>query len=436
MWSAIYQRMLQEAKRRQYDCQKSFDDSQVSFDFNMLLIYRESSKFFDALQEQASQDAYGTVLGRMVCFYVRLLSLQDEIEHEEIESDDRVTWFEEHPLKPIQLAKLRHLMYLLESNSAEVIDTDLDEAFHETIKEFFCWTESKKLLEEVDCPVQRFLMVVCLRNEGNDFIHVRDITPLIAKLTYCIRATVFTELMKRESQELRLEDDLDGLQVYVKDLVQSPFGFLFETMYLAATVTGYASALPQVAWLGDKEYTSLTIHGKRVDLNQLQRLSQQLLKDINRKFRHEVKMGLPGFKKLDWNTFDPQDDMQKETLNHSFVSDAFQGKRMALLKQFLDNKVTNEYFTKGRIGDRILWNKTNFLRWMKKCKQLLEILATACHLLGGQPARGTELATLRWTNSADEQRGVYWHNGTILLLGQYSKTRSHSSQNRLIPRYI
>jgi len=143
----------------------------VSFDFNMLLIYRESSKFFDALQEQASQDAYGTVLGRMVCFYVRLLSLQDEIEHEEIESDDRVTWFEEHPLKPIQLAKLRHLMYLLESNSAEVIDTDLDEAFHETIKEFFCWTESKKLLEEVDCPVQRFLMVVCLRNEGNGFIH-------------------------------------------------------------------------------------------------------------------------------------------------------------------------------------------------------------------------------------------------------------------------
>ena len=29
-------------------------------------------KFFDALQEKASQDAYGQALGRFVCFYLRL----------------------------------------------------------------------------------------------------------------------------------------------------------------------------------------------------------------------------------------------------------------------------------------------------------------------------------------------------------------------------
>ena len=257
----------------------------------ILLIDRESGKFFDALQEQASRDEYGTVLGRLVCFYIRLLSLDDEIE-----PDECATWFKAHPLKSTQVNKLRRLMDLLNSNRENIVDSEWDEAFHETIKELFCWTESKKLLEEVDCPVQRFLMVVCLRHEGNGFIHVRDITPLIAKLMYCIRATVFTELMKREGQELRLENDLDGLQMYVKDLIQSPFGFLSETMHLAATVAGYASALPQVVWLGDEEYKSLTIHGKRVDLDQLQRLCHQLLKDAKRKFRHEIKMGLPGFK--------------------------------------------------------------------------------------------------------------------------------------------
>lgn len=40
------------------------------------------------------------------------------------------------------------------------------------------------------------------------------------------------------------------------------------------------------------------------------------------------------------------------------------------------------------------------------------MFAVLCHLLGGQPARGTEMATLRWRNSVDEQRGVYWVNGT------------------------
>ena len=373
-------------------------------------------------------------MGRLICFYVRLLSLQDEIEREEIESDDRVTWFEKNPLKPNQITKLRDLMQLLESDAEDIVS--LDEVFHQTIKELFCWTESKRLLEEVDCPVQRFLMVICLRREGNGFIHVREIPPLIAKLTYCIRATVFTELLRREGQELRLEDNLDGLQVYVKDLIQSPFGFLLETMHLASAIAGDTSALPQVMWLGRKEYKSLTIHGKRVDLDQLQRLCQQLIKDVKRKFRGEIKMGLPGLKDIKWDKFDPQDDMNKTDLNHSFILESFKGKRDVLLKQFLNNKVTDNYFTTGRDGGKIQWNKKNCILWLKKCKQLLEILAVACHLLGGQPARSTEMATMRWKNSIDEYRGVYWVQWTIMLLGRYSKTRSQSSQNRLIPRYI
>src|SRR5579859_7209080 len=300
MWPAIHQRMLQQVKQGTYDCKESFDDCQVRLHLDLGLIDRESNKFFDSLQEQNSQDAYGTLLGRLICFYVRILGLRNvtqqeygDIEREDIEMDDRMAWYDRNPLKQDQVNNLNQLRNLLDSGAD---DMALDEVFHEAIKDLFCWSESRKLMQEADCPVQRFLMVACLRNGGNGFIHVRDITPLIAKLLYCIRATVFTELMKREGQELNLKDDLDGLQIYVKDLVQSPFGLLFETMHLAATVAGYSSSLPQVVWLGDEEYKSLTIHGKRVDLDQLQRLCHQLLKDAKRKFRHEIKMGLPGFK--------------------------------------------------------------------------------------------------------------------------------------------
>ena len=57
-----------------------------------------------------------------------------------------------------------------------------------------------------------------------------------------------------------------------------------------------------------------------------------------------------------------------------------------------------------------------------------------CHILGGQSVRGTELATLRWRNSVDEQRGVYWVNGMIMLFAMYSKMRSKTRRNKLIPR--
>ena len=62
------------------------------------------------------------------------------------------------------------------------------------------------------------------------------------------------------------------------------------------------------------------------------------------------------------------------------------------------------------------------------------MLVILCHLLGGQPARSIELAMLRWRNSVDEQRGVYWANGRIILLAIYSKTRLITGRNKLIPR--
>jgi len=133
----------------------------VRFQGCFLLINRGKGGFFDALQEQASEVAYGNMLGRLVCFYIRIWSLLDESEHDGNESDDRIAWFQQNPLKETQMNKLHLLKGLLDSDT-DVIN--LDEVFHQTIKELFCWTESKKLLEEVECPVQRFLTCILLTN--------------------------------------------------------------------------------------------------------------------------------------------------------------------------------------------------------------------------------------------------------------------------------
>ena len=94
-------------------------------------------------------------MGHLVCFYVRLINLQNDVGDDSI-----VDWYEEHPLSESQRDKIKNLMNLIES---EVDDTEvLDEAFHKAIKELFCWTESRKLLDEVACLVQQFLISMCL----------------------------------------------------------------------------------------------------------------------------------------------------------------------------------------------------------------------------------------------------------------------------------
>jgi hypothetical protein len=388
--------------------------------------------FFDALQEDSSQRDYGTVLGQLVCFYVHLIQLQ-----EEDEADPRVQWFETHGLKEEQVRVLQDIATMVNSSELDTDESDLsdlDHLFHYVLMELFCWTESRSLLEEIHCPVQRFLMVACLRKEGTGFISVRSIPPLIARLMYCIRATVYMELLKREGNEMDLERDLDGLQVYVKSLVQSPFGFLSETYHLASYMAGEASALPQITWIG-KEFKSLAIHGKQVDLEEIRDLAASVKQDVKRKFEFEVKKGLSGLKNWNWKKFEPDDDLNKGDLNYSFVDKPFEKQRMALLDQFMENNISDKYFIRGRVGNSILWNKENCIAWLKQCKSFLECLAVSCHLEGGQPARGREFTTIRWKNAVDELRGVMWAGGKVVLLARYSKVRSQVSHDRLIPRY-
>jgi len=70
-------------------------------------------------------------------------------------------------------------------------DSDaLDEELHEVLMELFCWIETRNYISELACPVQRFLVAVCLQKDGMGFINVRDVTPWISKLEYGIRCTV------------------------------------------------------------------------------------------------------------------------------------------------------------------------------------------------------------------------------------------------------
>ena len=86
--------------------------------------------FFSALQETSSQDAYGTALGLLVCFYLRFLK-----EKESEEKDLLLRWFDQYPLIMSQMEKLQRLEIVLEIED----DSDtLDEELHEVLMELFC----------------------------------------------------------------------------------------------------------------------------------------------------------------------------------------------------------------------------------------------------------------------------------------------------------
>jgi hypothetical protein len=128
-------------------------------------------------------------------------------------------------------------------------------------------------------------------------------------------------------------------------------------------------------------------------------------------------------------------DLIKDRKGYSCMNSILKDRGKSLLNEFLENQITKSFFTRSINNDQIDWNMKNCLSWLKKSKGLLEMLMVLCHLLGGQPARSTEMATMRWINGSQQQRGLYWVNDTMMLLGIYAKTRGMTDQDKLIPRY-
>jgi hypothetical protein len=87
--------------------------------------------------------------------------------------------------------------------------------------------------------------------------------------------------------------------------------------------------------------------------------------------------------------------------------------------------------------DTLTWNLAALQDYVRFTYQFLERLLLLMHMTGGQPARGTELLTLRWRNSAHSDiRSIFVDNGMLVFVTSYHKNYSTSSTTKIIHRYL
>ena len=82
----------------------------------------------------------------MVCFYLRLLQLEEE--NNLGENQDILNWFQKYGLSESQKTSLQDLSEALQPDGEGDLSI-LNDAFHKVLKQLFCWTETKRLLDEM-----------------------------------------------------------------------------------------------------------------------------------------------------------------------------------------------------------------------------------------------------------------------------------------------
>jgi hypothetical protein len=68
--------------------------------------------------------------------------------------------------------------------------------------------------------------------------------------------------------------------------------------------------------------------------------------------------------------------------------------------------------------------------------RFLELLCLAVYIIGGQPARGLELLSVRWRNGVLQDRNLYVLDGQVAIVTRYHKTQVQWDRPKVVARFL
>jgi hypothetical protein len=82
------------------------------------------------------------------------------------------------------------------------------------------------------------------------------------------------------------------------------------------------------------------------------------------------------------------------------------------------------------------WSKPEVRKYLRKVDRFRELLLFCVHIAGGQPARGTEITSIRFRNGFQQDRNVFAIQGHMVIVTRYHKSQSQFDKPKVVPRFL
>lgn len=331
---------------------------------------------FGSHQEGTSMDDYGRMLGRLICFLLRSYTKRD------------FKWTIEHPYWDSISERFQEIDAFCRER--QVDKSSIRKSIHGLFSELFDWQE-ERIIDEMKCPIYRFVIAALVNTNATGFSTAKEVTPIISKLQYCIRANIYRQIMDRnEEGDHMLSDDggLYGLRKFVIEEGHTPFNRLRQLMHKATAIANSGPKLAQVSWKGDlrnpHDYSIFEVNGKSLSVKTIQNLRINLIKG-NEKRLHEKLLigvdldGLPSF-----DEYESSDILSSQMWGYSaFESkdNEFHKYRNHIIDSWLNQDRLRNHFTRGCTGEgKICWNREKVVEYLGWCKDFMEDFLVEMHL--------------------------------------------------------
>jgi hypothetical protein len=243
-------------------------------------------------------------------------------------------------------------------------------------------------------------------------------------------------------------DMLDDLrQRFLVQGSRSPFDWACKQRQVARRLASNMTAAGTIIWTEDCQKVvhhevSLTMGGLRDFVAAQVQLAQKELNALlmlhPEESRSEVIPPLWMYK-LEDNHANNQAGWSflKDARNAEVLKCGGNGAGRWLLDRVIEHEWLSDEFLDLVDRHKVKWRRKRVERYFRDVDLFLERLLLLVHVTSGQPARGTELLTLRHTNtSSGHHRSIFIENGLVGTVTSYHKGYNITNTLKIIHRYL
>ena len=285
-----------------------------------------------------------------------------------------------------------------------------------------------------ESPLLHFLAVLGIDEETHRLREGNDFSFMLAGIVYSCRVLgVEIILPKTFRRGETAEDDERFLELRLKHLADGSFSPMAEMISLLAysrhCAFNHANA-GAVSWSLDG--STIAYRGRKIPLARVRKLVDAVVTEAENILWRDVLWQVDS-ERFEIPVDALEDDVTFTRRGYSFLNNAHNGledTRAWMLAQMEAHVEGRKLLRRGR------WQRRETRKYLRRVDHFRELLLLCVHWTGGQPARGTEITSVRYKNGYMQDRNVFAVHGHMAVVTRYHKSASQYDQPKVVPRFL
>jgi hypothetical protein len=418
------------------------------------------------LQNQNSQDRYANYWKRLICYSLRVAQSErlheaespllleevegyeehsdghdddDDEERSSVEDDDDTTTpivrddkmrdaRRLFPWRDGQKEQAEKILDSIESGNGSVTSAILDFSqsfiFHKVYHKPF------------ESPMLHFMAILGIDEENNRLKEANDYSYMLAGLVYCTRVIGLEFLLPSKNRELQGDVDyetfLQQRKQFLADGSMSVASNMISLLAYGKHIAMNHGNAGSVFW--EEGNRAMKLHGARIVMEKFKAMVGKAIGDAEDLFWQRLMWTADPSGRFVLDLDELTDDITFRRRDSNFVDN----KRNGLASKWED--VTMDRLLMSRNGKKMhrdgKWHTRLAREYLREVDKFRKLLLFCVHVTGGQPARGSEILSLRYKNGCVRDRNVFLLDGCVMTVTFYNKTEAEWDIPKVVPRFL